>query len=71
MKDEGLKQGDEEDAVPSEGTRTLLCLFLQRVSPCGGRCAFVPSSWSEGFIMELPLSLGLDKRERWVLLAVL
>lgn len=70
MKDAGLKQSEGEDVVPSEGTRTLLCLFLRGVSPCEGRCTFVPSSWSEGFIMELPLSLGMDRRERRVLLAV-
>lgn len=74
MKDEGLKQSDREDAVPSEGTRTAVPLSPRGSLRVGGAVLLFPhghASWSESFIMELPQNLGMDRRERQVLLAVL
>lgn len=73
MKDEGLKQSDREDAVPSKGTCTAVPLSLRGLSMCGS-CAFVPS-WSGILVRKLyhgaTSGLGMDRRERQVLLAVL
>lgn len=38
MKDEGLKQSDREDAVPSEGTRTAVPLSPRGLSVWGEPC---------------------------------
>lgn len=61
---------DREAAVPSRGTLTVLCLVLLGVSPCWGRCVFLPSCllilvWGLylGATPWLPLSLPLAGRQ--------